>query len=101
MCAVLPHLETRSFARVHAIAHAVPRVLGQRLGATAAVDDIGFNIRLAVVGMAMPVMMIIAEFRYAKSGDLAADVVVAVSGLASGIFVAAVNAWMNTPTGSS
>jgi cytochrome d ubiquinol oxidase subunit I len=141
--------------------------------------SLGFHIVFAVIGMAMPVMMVIAEYRYAKSGEavyldlahrwakgtailfavgavsgtvlsfelgllwprfmeragpligipfslegfaffleaiflgvylygwdrvsraahLAAGVVVAVSGLASGIFVVAVNAWMNTPVG--
>ncbi len=141
--------------------------------------SLGFHIVFAVVGMAMPVLMVIAEYRHAKHGDpihldlarrwargtailfavgavsgtvlsfelgllwprfmeragpligmpfslegfaffleaiflgvylygwdkvsrrahIAAGVVVAVSGLASGVFVVAVNAWMNTPSG--
>jgi cytochrome d ubiquinol oxidase subunit I len=141
--------------------------------------SLGFHIVFAVIGMAMPVMMVAAEYRHAKTGDavyldlahrwakgtailfavgavsgtvlsfelgllwprfmeragpligmpfslegfaffleaiflgvylygwervsqrahLVAGVVVAVSGLASGVFVVAVNAWMNTPAG--
>jgi cytochrome d ubiquinol oxidase subunit I len=141
--------------------------------------SLGFHIVFAVVGMAMPVLMVVAEYLYAKRGDsvyldlahrwakgtailfavgavsgtvlsfelgllwprfmeragpligmpfslegfaffleaiflgiylygwdkvsrrahLAAGCVVAFSGLASGIFVVAVNAWMNTPSG--
>jgi cytochrome d ubiquinol oxidase subunit I len=156
----------------------VPDLLAARMQMAV---SLGFHIVFAVVGMAMPVMMFIAEYRYARSGDevfldlahrwakgtailfavgavsgtvlsfelgllwprfmeragpligmpfslegfaffleaiflgvylygwekvprrahLAAGAVVAVSGLASGVFVVAVNAWMNTPAGFS
>src|SRR5882724_10239549 len=156
----------------------VPDLLAARMQMAV---SLGFHIVFAVVGMAMPVMMFIAEYAYAKGGDsvyldlahrwakgtailfavgavsgtvlsfelgllwprfmeragpligmpfslegfaffleaiflgvylygwdrvsrrahLAAGVAVAVSGLASGVFVVAVNAWMNTPAGFS
>jgi cytochrome d ubiquinol oxidase subunit I len=154
----------------------VPDLLAARLQMAV---SLGFHIVFAVVGMAMPVLMVVAEYRYAKGGGdvylelahrwakgtailfavgavsgtvlsfelgllwprfmeragpligmpfslegfaffleaiflgvylygwervsrrahLVAGVVVALSGLASGIFVVAVNAWMNTPSG--
>src|SRR5438128_1317878 len=45
---------------------AVPDLLAARLQMAV---SLGFHIVFAVVGMAMPVMMVAAEFRYAKSKD--------------------------------
>jgi len=154
----------------------VPDLLAARLQMAV---SLGFHIVFAVVGMAMPIFMVIAEYRYARSGEpvyldlahrwakgtailfavgavsgtvlsfelgllwprfmeragpligmpfslegfaffleaiflgvylygwdrvsrrahLFAGAAVAISGLASGVFVVAVNAWMNTPVG--
>src|SRR6266581_4948760 len=57
--------------------------------------SLAFHIVFAMVGIAMPVLMVVA----ARRAHLAAGVLVAVSGGLSGIFVVIANAWMNTPTG--
>lgn len=57
--------------------------------------SLGFHILFAVAGIAMPLMMVIAEDRWIRRGDRACLELAK----RSGAFVVIANAWMNTPAG--
>src|SRR5205809_500751 len=62
--------------------------------------SLAFHIVFAVIGMAMPVMMVVAEAAWLRSGDPAyLDLTKRWAKGTAVFFAVSVNAWMNTPAG--